>query len=157
MGNLHVILAESDQLPKGAQFGVGKTLGTRFNDAMSASASIAILHRTLMVFVLLAVTLLSMGHRHSVTVEPLDPSTAAYLSAGGQLSDICAIDGGRQGEFGAHCPVCLLSPDFDLPRAVSQLRASPGQAIENSFAGVDCVKAIHAFDFSRSSRAPPRA
>jgi hypothetical protein len=143
------------KFPHWVKIDVGKKVGTRFNLRMKIGIISSIAHRAVFLFVLLAVTLLSVGHRHNAVAQPLDASTAAYLAAGGKLEDLCTIDGETEGNLGAHCPVCLLGQDFALPGPEIQVGAVFSDINDHVFGRTHGLSSGYAFDFSRSSRAPP--
>lgn len=128
---------------------------TGFSSGMSGVRIISATRRALLLVLVLSVTLISLGHRHIVTAEPVDAATAAFLASGGQLSDLCDIPGEQEGTGTAHCPACLIGQDMALPERAVTSCAAPVARQTVSWPDQDTSTQTIAFDFSRTTRAPP--
>ena len=140
---------------KRGENGLGKTLKTRFSAPMTAPRLITAAHRALTFVVLVSVMLLSFGHRHDAVAEPLDPADAAFVASGGQISDLCALTGTSETGSGVHCPACVLGQDVDLPSQMVLVSRVPTDADQAELSHIAQLTRHIAFDFSRTSRAPP--
>lgn len=109
-----------------------------------------------MTFVLLvALVLVGFGHRAQAAPDPADPALAAYIAAGGQLSDLC---GGLEEDgttAGVDCPACLITSGFALPDVAQDPTAAPARYILQPVAGDQSVITTYTLDLARASRAPP--
>lgn len=67
------------------------------------------------VAIALAIALTSVGFAHRVAPTGMTPELAAYVAAGGQLSDICGIADGENTPGALDCEACRLTDNTVHP------------------------------------------
>ena len=108
------------------------------------------------VVIALAIALTSVGFAHRVAPTGITPELAAYIAAGGQLSDLCGIADGENTPVASDCEACRLTDNTVQSRI--------GCAVHTELAGTLVLAVVaqsilerNDLDPARLTRAPPQA
>jgi hypothetical protein len=110
---------------------------------------------TVLLAVVLAVLLAGLGFAHRPGTSSSDARLAAYVSAGGSLSDLCDADGSAGFHRGLPCDACRLAGVAILPDAPPLPGADAHSPVPRLGLGGTGRGPAFLRDPSRGVRAPP--
>ena len=109
------------------------------------------------VLIALAIALTAVGFAHRAALTGMTPELAAYVAAGGELSDICGIaDGEENTPIALDCEACRLTDNAVQPIIGCVVHIE----LEETLVLAVVAKRIserNDLDPARLTRAPPRA
>ena len=104
----------------------------------------------------LAIALTSVGFAHRVAPTGITPELAAYVAAGGQLSDICGIADGENTPVAYKCEACRLTDNIAQPGIGCVVHTELAEVLVLAFVAKRIAER-NDLDPARLTRAPPQA
>jgi hypothetical protein len=108
------------------------------------------------VVIALAIALTSVGFAHRLAPNGITPELAAYVAAGGQLSDICGAADGDNTPVSSDCEACRLTDNFVQPIIVRTVHTERAETLVLAFVAKR-ISERNDLDPARLTRAPPQA
>lgn len=104
----------------------------------------------------LAIALTSVGFAHRLAPTGITPELAAYVAAGGQLSDICGIADGENTPLAYDCEACRLTDNIAQPGVGCTVHIELAETLALAFVAKR-ISERNDLDPARLTRAPPQA
>lgn len=108
------------------------------------------------VVIALAIALTSVGFAHRLAPTGITPELAAYVAAGGQLSDICGAADGDNKTVASDCEACRLTDNIEQPRIGFSVHTELAETLVLAFVAKR-ISERNDLDPARLTRAPPQA
>ena len=108
------------------------------------------------VVIALAVALMSVGFAHRAAPTVMTPELAAYISAGGQFSDLCGISDGENTPVAYDCEACRLTDNIAQPGVGCAVHTELAETLVLAFVAKR-ISERNDLDPARLTRAPPQA
>lgn len=108
------------------------------------------------VVVALAIAITAVGFAHRSVSTVMSAELAAYVAAGGQLSDICSLGDGEGDPARVECEACLISDTFVHLRMHRVNYTETKQTCTFAFVAKRIAERSN-LDPARLTRAPPQA
>lgn len=108
------------------------------------------------VVIALAIALTSVGFAHRAATAAITPELAAYIAAGGQLSDICGTPDGENLPASSDCEACRITDNIVQPRMNCVVYTELAEMLVLAFVAKRIAER-NDLDPARLTRAPPQA
>lgn len=105
----------------------------------------------------MVLSMISVGFAHKSAQPNLSPDLAAFVSAGGSLTDICGPLGDSDHRRFAECEACRIADNVMAPRGCNSPVASTIQKTLTFQFVAKRLAHSRGFDPARLTRAPPQA
>ena len=108
-----------------------------------------------LVTISLICTFALLGFAHKNTPTPVSPELAAFLAAGGSISDICNGDHEPEHEQSVDCEACRIADSFAILRGCKQVAPAELDVVQNWRFIAKRLSQSQGLDPARLTRAPP--
>ena len=108
-----------------------------------------------LVTISLICTFALLGFAHKNTPTPVSPELAAFLAAGGSISDICNDDHEPEHEQSVDCEACRIADSFAILRGCKQVAPAELDVVQNWRFIAKRLSQSQGLDPARLTRAPP--
>jgi len=111
----------------------------------------------LLTMISLIVAFSSLGFAHKSIPKPMSPELAAYVAAGGSISDICGGDHDSEHEQHIDCEACRIADSFVILQGCNQKASGELGIIQTWRFIAKRLSQNQGLDPARLTRAPPYA